>query len=409
MNSHDPIGESYVQLGLRINRHLEGYVDSYCGPPEWKAQIETESPRAVGALLDDAAALRDQISQADLDAQRHDFLTRQVVAMDTVLKQSSGAELSLLQEVRGCFDITPQRVPETLFEAALRELDELLPGTGDLTTRLVAWKRQLELPQERILPVLEVALAEVRRRTLSMLELPADESVELRLVSDQPWSGYNRYLGHNRSRIEVNTDLPVRADQVVNLMAHETYPGHHTELVSKEERWYRRAGRLEHSIQLLLAPECVISEGLATVAEEVIFPDQEELATWLRHVLYPAAGIRADVDQQLRLARAAEKLDGVSGNAAFLLHEERRSEDEVLEYIHRYSLRTDKEARQTLRFIGNPLFRSYIFTYFYGRRLLKQAGTTSSLWDVFRWVIHEPITPTAIVVRYCLSSEPTLA
>ena len=239
--------------------------------------------------------------------------------------------------------------------------------------------------------------------------MPADESVELRLVSDRPWSGYNWYLGQSRSRIEVNTDLPVRADHVVHLMAHEAYPGHHTEQASKEERWYRRAGRLEHSILLLLAPECVISEGLATVAEEVIFPDQDELAAWLRHVLYPAAGIQADVDLQLRLARAAEKLDGVSGNAAFLLHEDGRPEDEVLAYIRRYSLRTDKEARQTLRFIGNPLFRSYIFNYSCGRRLLKQAGTTSSLRDVFRWVIREPVTPTAIVARYRLSSETTLA
>ena len=53
---------------------------------------------------------------------------RQVHVSDSVgdvLKQLAGAELSLLQETRGCFDITPQRVPETEFEAARRELDEL--------------------------------------------------------------------------------------------------------------------------------------------------------------------------------------------------------------------------------------------------------------------------------------------
>jgi len=405
MSTHDPIGKAYVHLGLRINRHIQGYVDSYCGPPEWKARADAEPPRPVGALSDDAAALREQISQADLGAQRRDFLTRQVTAMDTALKQLSGTGLSLLQEVRGYFDITPQRVSETLFEAALHELDELLPGQGELATRRLAWKRQFELPRERILPVLEVALAEVRRRTLSILELPPGEAVELKLVSDQPWAGYNRFLGHSRSCIEINTDLPVRADQVLNLMAHEAYPGHHTELASKEERWYRRAGHLEHSIQLLHAPESVISEGLATVAQEVIFPNQDDLAAWLRDVLYPAAGIQVDVGRQLRLARAAENLDGVGGNAAFLLHEERRPADEVHEYIRRYNLSTDKEARQALRFISNPLFRAYIFNYSHGRQLLKQAGATSSLWDVFHWAIREPVTPTAIVARYQLSGE----
>jgi len=227
--------------------------------------------------------------------------------------------------------------------------------------------------------------------------------VELKLVSDQPWSGYNWYLGSSRSRIEINTDLPVRADYVVDLVAHEAYPGHHTEHALKDECWYRQAGRLEHCILLLLAAESVISEGLATLADELIFPDRDELASWLREVLYPAAGIQADVDLQMRLANAVEKLDGVSGNAAFLLHEDRRPEDEVVEYIRRYGLRTEKEARQTLRFIGNPIFRAYIFNYSHGRRLLKQAAATTSLQEVFRWAVSEPVTPSAVADRFGVS------
>jgi hypothetical protein len=404
VNTPDPVGEAYVRLALRIDRHVEGYVDGYFGPPEWKAETESEPSQPVKALIDDAARLQDSIAQADMDAQRRDYLTRQVTAMVTVLRRLSGTEMCLAQEVQGCFDITPQRVPETQFEAALRELDALLPGTGDVAERQVAWKRQFELPEDRVLPALDVALAEVRRRTLSILPLPHHESVDLKLVSDQPWSGYNWYLGSSHSCIEINTDLPVRADYAVELMAHEAYPGHHTEHALKEERWYRHAGRLEHSILLLMAPESVISEGLATLATEVIFPDRGELAEWLREVVYPAAGIQADVGLQIRLAKAAEALDGVGGNAAFLLHEDQRPEEEVLQYIRRYSLRTEKEARQTLRFIGNPTFRAYVFNYSHGRGLLKQAAARSSLLHVFRWAVSEPVTPSAVVGRFGLAS-----
>jgi hypothetical protein len=275
-----------------------------------------------------------------------------------------------------------------------------LPGTGDLAARQLAWKRPFELANDRVLPLAETALAEVRRRTRAILQLPAGESMELKMVSGQPWSGYNWYLGQGRSRIEINTDLPVRVDYLVNLMAHEAYPGHHTEHTLKDGHLYRQAARLEHSILPLLAPECVISEGIATVAQDVIFPDKGELAAWLGEVLYPQAGIQVDVDLQLRLARAGEKLDGLSGNAAFLLHVDRRPEDEIVEYIRHYGLRTEKEARRSLAFVSNPLYRAYIFTYFYGRRLLKDAFARGGMLDVFRHVITEPVTPSAVADRY---------
>ena len=31
--------ERYLELGLRLGRHVEGLVDSYCGPPELKEQV----------------------------------------------------------------------------------------------------------------------------------------------------------------------------------------------------------------------------------------------------------------------------------------------------------------------------------------------------------------------------------
>ena len=49
------------------------------------------------------------------------------------------------------------------------------------------------------------------------------------MVQDQPWSGYNWYLGNGRSRVDLNTDLPIYAYLLTDLLTHEGYPGHHTE------------------------------------------------------------------------------------------------------------------------------------------------------------------------------------
>jgi hypothetical protein len=132
----------------------------------------------------------------------------------------------------------------------------------------------------------------------------------------------------------------------------------------------------------------------------VIFPDKAELGSWLREVLYPQAGIHVDVDLQLRLAKAGERLAGVSGNAALLLHADRRPEGEVLEYIRHYTLSTEQEAQRSLAFVSNPPYRAYTFTYFYGRRLLQNAFAVGGMLDVFRWVIREPVTPSALAARF---------
>ena len=38
--------DRYLLLGLRLGRHVDGYVDAYYGPPELKEQADGEEPVA---------------------------------------------------------------------------------------------------------------------------------------------------------------------------------------------------------------------------------------------------------------------------------------------------------------------------------------------------------------------------
>jgi hypothetical protein len=192
--------------------------------------------------------------------------------------------------------------------------------------------------------------------------------------------------------VDVNTDLPVRANEMLWLMTHEGYPGHHTEHAIKEQLLYRRQELGEACVLLINAPECVISEGIADLADEIIFAGPE-LQAWLRDEFYPQAGIAADVERDRAIADARLRLRPVSGNAAFLLHRDGASEQSVVEYIQRYGASTEKRARQLYRFISNPLFRSYIFTYHYGYKLLKRYVEAGDRVARFRTLLEQPLTP----------------
>ena len=134
------------------------------------------------------------------------------------------------------------------------------------------------------------SLAEdLRARTDELFGLPDGEHVEFELVTDEPWSGFNYYLGDLQSRVAINTDLPVLSTGLAHLVAHEAYPGHHTEHTRKEVGLVRRRQWWEESIFLVGTPQCLLAEGLADLGLEVAWGRHPEatVAAHLRPLGHP--------------------------------------------------------------------------------------------------------------------------
>jgi len=405
--SGDPVSRAYLRLSFHIDRLVPGFIDAYFGPPEWKAEAEAEGDISPSKLHRDAETLLHDIALI-ADELRREWLTKQVTAMIATLRRIEGETLPFDEELRLVYDIHPQWTDERVFEDVLGQISDLLPGTEPLVDRLEAWDAQFDVPKERLLPLFTACRDEARRRTRSLFTMPEGEEIVLQIVEQQPWSAYNWYLGHYRSRVEVNTDLPVRANSMLDLMTHEGYPGHHTEHAIKEKLLYREQGHAEACVSLF-APECVISEGLADLAREIIFTEPE-LEAWLRDTFYPQAGITVNMSRDRLISSARRQLRPVSGNAAFLLHRDGAGEQAVMDYIQRYGARTEKQARQSYRFITNPLFRSYVFNYHYGYGLLSRYvaigdRATGDRIVHFQTLLEQPLTPSLVERRIAQSDK----
>jgi hypothetical protein len=187
-------------------------------------------------------------------------------------------------------------------------------------------------------------------------------------VTNEPWSGFNYYLGGLRSRVAINTDLPVLATALGHLVAHEAYPGHHTEHSRKEVGLVRRRNRLEETIFLVGAPQCLLAEGLADLGLEVLCGERPE-GVEADH-LQPL-GIPFDAEVAARARQAAEALNGVRGNLALLLHTDGKDEDEVVAYAERWGLLPRARAQKAVEFQTDPTWRAYIFCYIDGLRLCR--------------------------------------
>jgi hypothetical protein len=386
---------TYLTLALHLDRHFEGIIDAYFGPPELKADVEAGEPRPLDSLAGDARELQQAIDASDYDPQRKDYLTRQTRAMSAMIRNLSGESLPFTEEVELYFDIAPEMVDESVFEEAHAELDRLLSGDGPILERVSQWEKGLEVPDDRLLPVLELASGETRRRTLSFFDLPSGEEVDWELVEDKPWAAYNHYRGEYRSCIEVNSDWPAHIHRLLYVVAHEAYPGHHTEGAIKEHRLYKGQGRAEHAVQIL-GPEAVLAEGIAVSAVEMIFSVADQVA-FLRDELCPLAGLdSADAERQIAVVRASGALRGVVGNAALLLHGEGWPLEEVERYLARYQLESRDRVARTLRFIQIPLWRSYAFNYSVGKKLLAPLLEGPDRMENFARLLREPFTPTQV-------------
>lgn len=381
------IAERYIRLAHAIDAHSEGFIDGYGGPPEWAVR-EARDPHA---LMAEASALLADVAGVPEEARR-EWLTVQVRAMHTMTRLLSGEAIAYADEVRGLYDIEARRADLNELDGALRALDAALPGSGSLIEREEALRSRVAVPRGDILRVAAPILAELRSRVSERFGLPDGEDFSIELVNDRPWSGYNWPLGNLKSRIDINTDLPVLLPALPDLLAHEGYPGHHTEHATKEAGLVRGRGWLEHSIQLINAPECVVSEGIAVNAlRAVMTPDEAE--AWLTGELAALAGLDADdIRAFLAATQVKRALGGVSGEAAMRLHADHAPESEVLEFLQTYALASEARARQSLRFIANPTFRSYIFTYSVGGDLVRRA-TERGGSDTFAHLLREPVTP----------------
>ena len=393
----------YVQLQFRMDKSIRKFsesrfVDYYYGPPEWKAAVEHEAEAPAPELVRAAAGLLDTLPAQGFEEHRALYLSKQVIALETVCRKLNGETFTLEDDVQRCFDIRPTWTPETRFEEAHAVFDEVLPGQGSIFERLQAFRIRYNLASEKAgltVDFMRRAMNEARRRVLSFVDLPEGEEVELAVVSDKVFGGENWYLGNYRSRVELNTDLPTNLRWLMDLVCHEGYPGHHTEFVMKERSLYRERGYIEQAISPIICPQSVISEGIASSAFVMVFT-HNDAEQWARELLYPAAGIEpVDIDTE-KFRRANELMEGLEGNARFMLSDG-CSDGEVKQYIRKYWLLPEEYAQKDLEFLQDPFREGYIFTYFYGRRLMKPWLQGDDKQRVFKQFLTEQICPSDLV------------
>jgi hypothetical protein len=394
------IALEYVRLGLRFDRLESGFVDAYTGDPRIRAEVADEPAPTPQGLRDQARGLRRELDAAGLPDDRAGYLRGQLTGLECTARKMSGEPVGFVDEVAAYFQVDVELGDPALYAAAHAELEALLPGGGALAERYAVHRRLEECPPERLESAVHAVSSALRDSVRGRYGLPDVETVRYEVVTDQPWSGFNYYEGDYRSRVAINADLPHRLSGLPHLVAHESYPGHHTEHCRKELGLVERAARIEHTVFLVNTPECLMAEGLADLGVQASIG--EGWGPWAAEILGDL-GLRFDGHLAERVAAAAAPLNRVRQDAAILLHDRAADPDEVIAYLQRWSLVSHERATQQLRFLTHPLWRAYISTYVEGydllTRWLADRPADQPVEQRFVRLLDEPLTPRAVAAE----------
>lgn len=401
----DHLIDEYLLLGLRFDRIEEGYVDAFTGDPRLRRQVADEPAPDPAGLARQADRLlaglsgvpRSSDPAAGFTDQRADFIAAHLRALACAGRRFAGEDIGFVDEVRHYFDVEISRGDPDRYRAAHARIDEVLGGTGGLVERMEADRRADEIPADRLEDCVRAFSSALRDVVRSTYPLPDTETVVYEVVTDKPWSGFNYYEGEYRSTVAINADLKQQMSNLPGLVAHESYPGHHTEHCRKEAGLVAGLGHGEQTIFLVNTPQCLMAEGLADLAlHAAVGPGW---GAWAAEI-YADLGLRFDGERAEVLSQARAALAEVRQDAALMLHDEHRDVDDVAAFLQRWLLVDDTRARQSLRFLSSPLWRAYTSTYVEGYRLLRTwlddrpAGVGPT--ERFGRLLDEPLIPSSL-------------
>jgi hypothetical protein len=383
----DDEAERYVRLVLALGDRDPDSLDFYAGPPSWQAdaharnatlqQIKQSAASLLGTLEHDSAARAD-------DGDRRDFLTHQVRALIARVDLLAGRRFTFDDESRALFGIDIGSIDRAAAERTRAMLDGLLPGSGSLASRYAAFDRQFMIPADRLSAVIAHAVDGCRRVTLQHMSLPRGEHVTVEFVSGTPWSAFTRYEGHGQSRIQINEDFGLTVDRALQLACHEAYPGHHALNTWIDTALVKPQHRIELLIQPMFSPQSLRTEGAATFAPELAFPDEARLR-FERDELFPIAGVDPRrAAQYLRVERGVDALRLTQAGVAREYLDGRLEWSRAAEALERDALMPSAEA--TLKFFNQ--FRSDAVTYTLGHDLAARAVEAQTGVDA-RWLAYE--------------------
>ncbi|MHA2359692.1 MAG: hypothetical protein ACXAB5_05430, partial [Candidatus Thorarchaeota archaeon] len=280
--------ERFVTICGEVGNYTEkltgvSVVDAYFGPDGFHPKNQSKEKSAADLVHDIHLAfdaLRDEID----NPLRLEYMMSELHSLNVVVDWLDGKGLSYAELVEGLFHISMKKFSEGEIDKSIELVNDAMAdfSGNNLRDKIKEFGTKGEISGDALQRLIEDELQQRAREvgnefrtkiyTIMGASVP-DNGVQYEAVRDEPWGGYNWYLGEFKSLNQFNIDRKFNRDTLQATIYHE-YEHHVSNLW--REKAFLKTGNLELSIVPLHTGRCVISEGTADTAKDFLGVSEDD-------------------------------------------------------------------------------------------------------------------------------------
>lgn len=260
------------------------------------------------------------------------------------------------------------------YRSQLRDLLTSLGYTGDLKAQSAAWEAKNRVPADEVEGVMNELMAEGWERAQAMYALPEGDG--MRAVTERG-AAYNARCDILGRRVYINVDPVLTRPGLKHLVAHECYPGHYVQFHMREKLWAEGKAGMDGLMSCINHASSCTFEGIADAG--IWFMD------WVQN------------DDERVALLMAEYRGAIGTGAAWRLHGEGQSADQVREWLTEQSLVGGEGwVANRMRFFSLPHRTALIWSYWRGDLAVADvwrrvpAHRRRAFWDYIYGRLHSP-------------------
>jgi hypothetical protein len=330
---------------------------------------------AVAALL----ALRERLSAEAESPLRRDYLEEMIDSLLTLVATFREEDVSFADRVSRQIRVSTQLIGDDIldgYRTIIRDkLDELGYVGGALADDLARFEETVRVPVDQVLDTMRALTVEARERVSATMYPMADQWMEPVGVSAVPFSAYCDYPSR---KVLMNLDFPYTRFALKHLATHEVFPGHLVHLALREQYVAQGTMPLDGAQVVTSSASSALFEGIAD--NGMFFLD------WIE-------GPEDELGVALQRLRGALRC-----NAAWMMHAEGKSLDEIVPIIAKGGFQDPVTARSRLAFLRHKLRAPFVYAYWCGDMAVHEVWKTvpperrAEFWAYLYGNMHTPTT-----------------
>ena len=365
----------------RSTPRSDGFLDKEGLIPVAMAEVEPIKLRDYAEARERLEALAVRNAGETETQLRGDYVAEMIDSLLALVTTFEEKPISFADRVGRQIRVETQLVPDAELEGYRRtireKLDELGYAGGSLTEDFNRWEAQARVPKEAVLDELKGLILEGRELVTATMYPMDHEWMEPVGVTAVPFSAYCDYPTR---KVLLNLDFPYTRFSLKHLATHEVFPGHLVHMNLRER--YVAEGKMP------LDGAQVVTSSASSALFEGIADNGMFFLDWVD-------GPEDELGVALQRLRSAMRC-----NAAWMMHAEGMSLDEIVPIMADKALQDPVTARSRLAFLSHNLRAPFVYAYYGGDMAVHEVWKTvapqerKDFWSFLYDNMHTPTTLT---------------